>query len=141
MQEHAMKKSSKLLGALLMSLFCALASAQHPDGYSGSLIVVNKFNYSTYEKGVELFSFLQCRLGEQVSTMAYIEAMHRELFRVNATINCAVGAGNLDEAFENIQLLMDAGHEFFGMREHYDELKADPRWQAVEEYMNFPVPN
>ena len=70
-----MKNSTKLLGTLLMSLFCALASAQHPDGYTGSLIVVNK-------RGNDA-SFIDLASGEIVASLPTGRGPHELIVTAN----------------------------------------------------------
>ena len=63
------------------------------------------------------------------------------LIDFNPVYFCALGAGDVDKVFETIQRLIGlrliAGTN---LRASFisDEVRADPRWQELEEYMNFP---
>jgi adenylate cyclase len=51
---------------------------------------------------------------------------------------CALGSSDLDTVFNSLEFAMQNNFRVRARLRMYDEAKLDPRWQAVQEYMDLP---
>jgi len=84
------------------------------------------------------YDYLRCQSGEQDSVMEELEKLESELIRELRIVYCEAGEGDLDAMFQSFQRTMNRGRLIYFADIVSDEVRADPRWQVVEEYMNLP---
>jgi len=101
-----------------------------------SLMSADSMAVSIYEIDAYLY-YMRCQSGEREAVMEEIEERNStHAWQVHASY-CLVGAGDFDAVFEIYQQSIARG-ELINYT-YFDEIKADPRWQIVEEYMNWPT--
>lgn len=104
-----------------------------------SRVIAEPMGTSSFIPG--FYDFLRCQSGELQSVMREIEQVEIDLVNEVRTIYCAAGAGDLDAMIEGYQRSMNRGGLIYFGDLVSEELRADPRFQAVEEYMNLPKSN
>jgi len=82
--------------------------------------------------------YLRCQSGEEGSVMEELEKLDIEQTKEERIQYCAAGAGNLEETFKSFRRTMDREQNIYYGDIVSDEIRADPRWQEVEGYMNLP---
>ena len=87
------------------------------------------------------YDFFRCQSGEQQQVMQEIEALEIESVKEVRLIYCAAGTADIDLMMEGYQSSMDRGGTIYFADLVTDELRADPRFRAVREYMNLPMQN
>jgi TolB-like protein/DNA-binding winged helix-turn-helix (wHTH) protein len=97
------------------------------------IIAVRVFSSELY--GIQNYLKCQTTAREQIlleiSTMPAVRNYVENLF-------CALGASDLDSVFSLLNFAMQQNLRVRTRLGMYDEAKLDPRWQAVQEYMDLP---
>jgi adenylate cyclase len=85
--------------------------------------------------------YLRCQSGEQNTVMEELESLESEFIKEQRIVYCAAGSGDSDAMFDSFQRTMSRGQTIHYNDVVSDEVRADPRWQEVKDYMGFPVVN
>ena len=97
------------------------------------IIAVRVFSSELY--GIQNYLKCQTTAREQIlleiSTMPAVRRYVENLF-------CSLGASDLDSVFSSLNFAMQQNLRVRPRLGMYDEAKLDPRWQAVQEYMDLP---
>lgn len=97
------------------------------------IVAVKVFSNELY--GIQNYLKCQTTAREQIlleiSTMPAVRNYVENLF-------CALGSSDLDSVFSSLNFAMQQNLRVRPRLGMYDEAKLDPRWQAVQEYMDLP---
>jgi len=85
------------------------------------------------------YAFLYCRLEGKEAAERYVKQQKSPVAREFADFGCALGSNDFDKAFENLKRYIRGGHVVSDLGEILDEIKRDPRWQIVVDYMATPI--
>ena len=85
--------------------------------------------------------YLRCKNGQQYRVMDTLRNLEDSFGRNFRIQYCALGAGDFDTVFEELQRKMNRERPIeVGNFDFLQEVKDDPRWLVFEEYMNLPEP-
>ena len=82
--------------------------------------------------------YLRCQTTQREQTLQEIDALRNVVVQSTRRLSCALGASDLDTVFSILETYMELNIPVGERLSMYDEAKLDPRWQAVEEYMDLP---
>lgn len=86
-----------------------------------------------------LYAFAVARLGGKDEILKQVKESKSEVERAFKSFGCALGCSDLDTAFFILDNYMKSGHVVSDLGPLFEEIKLDPRWQIVEDYLNKPV--
>jgi hypothetical protein len=82
--------------------------------------------------------YLRCQTTQREQTLQEIDALRNVVVQSTRRLSCALGASDRDTVFSILETYMELNIPVGERLSMYDEAKLDPRWQAVEEYMDLP---
>lgn len=88
-----------------------------------------------------LLDYMRCQSGDQDRVMEEIQGLAARGEREIRTRHCAAGAGDIDAIFASYRRLITIKVGWVYRDLILDEIRADPRWQEIEDYMDLPTTN
>ncbi|MEP5566486.1 MAG: TIR domain-containing protein [Halioglobus sp.] len=82
--------------------------------------------------------YLRCKAGETTAVLNELAQIKMDAARELRTQHCAAGASDVDALFASFERTINDGQIIYLTDLVTDEIKADPRWQAAADYMNYP---
>ena len=106
-----------------------------------SLIELNQIQQTPFT--LELMGYpeyLRCQTAAREPILQEI-GIPTEVVSFTRLLNCALGASDLDTVFDILDLIIQGNLDAADIviSPVFNEARQDPRWQAVEEYMDLPV--
>lgn len=85
------------------------------------------------------YGFITAKLLGKQQVLTLLSQLESDVSREFMDFGCAIGCSDKDRAFSILQRYMKGGHVVSDLGEIMDELRADPRWTAVDDYLRQPL--